>query len=132
MTIRATEDEKLSVSNYLQQQLGYTSKKTVDVKHVEKISAENITGELYEVWNCITNQGKWGVVTPMMNYYTQKDFKSADVVLTFHVGMVNRIMSRDDAPLKPELLDVFTEPWRKWEDAVDTMRTAREAETTKP
>lgn len=28
----------------------------------------------------------------------------------------------------PELRDAFSEPWRKWEDAVETMRVAQEAE----
>jgi hypothetical protein len=128
MTLRATDEEKAEVIGHLEWQLGKTSVKKLVVKHVEKIVAENITGDRYEVWNCITNQGKWWVITPMMNFYTQRDFKSADVVLTFHVGMVGRIMSRDQAPLAPELKDAFSEPWRKWEDAVETMRVAQEAE----
>ncbi|KQV07343.1 hypothetical protein [Leifsonia sp. Root112D2] len=128
MTLRATDEEKAEVTEYLEWQLGKTSVKKLVVRHVEKIVAENITGDRYEVWNCVTNQGKWWVVTPMMNFYTQRDFKSADVVLTFHVGMVGRIMSRDQAPLAPELKDAFSEPWRKWEDAVETMRVAQEAE----
>ena len=128
MTLRASDEEKAEVTEYLEWQLGKTSIKKLVVNHVEKISAENITGDRYEVWNCITNQGKWWVVTPMMNFYTQRDFRSADVVLTFHVGMVGRIMSRDQAPIAPELKDAFSEPWRKWEDAVETMRVAQEAE----
>jgi len=128
MTLRATKEEKAAVAEYLEWQLGETSARKLVVKHVEKIIAENITGDRYEVWNCITNQGSWWVVTPMMNLYTQRDFKSADVVLTFHVGMVGRVMSRDQAPLAPELKDAFSEPWRKWEDAVETMRVAQEAE----
>lgn len=128
MTIRATGEEKVEVAEYLQWQLGKTSTKKLVVKYVEKISAENVAGDRYEVWNCITNQGNWWVVTPMMNFYTQRDFKSADVVLTFHVGMVGRILSRDQAPLAPELKDAFSEPWRKWEDAIETMRVAQEAE----
>jgi hypothetical protein len=128
MTLRATDEEKAEVTEYLEWQLQKTSAKKVVVRHVEKIGAENITGDRYEVWNCITNQGKWWVVTPMMNFYTQRDFKSADVVLTFHVGMVGRIMSQDQPTLAPELQDAFSEPWRKWEDAVETMRVAQEAE----
>lgn len=128
MTLSATKEEKSAVAEYLEWQLGETSARKFVVKHVEKIVAENITGNRYEVWNCITNQGSWWVVTPMMNFYTQRDFKSADVVLTFHVGMVGRLMSRDQAPLAPELKDAFSEPWRKWEDAVETMRVAQEAE----
>jgi hypothetical protein len=128
MSLRATDEEKAEVAEYLEWQLGKTSVKTLVVKHVEKISAENIAGDRYEVWNCVTNQGKWWVVTPLMNFYTQRDFKSADVVLTFHVGMVSRVMSRNEAPITPELQEAFSEPWRKWEDAVETMRVAQEAE----
>jgi hypothetical protein len=128
MTLRATDEERAEVIEYLEWQLGKGSARKVVVRHVEKVTAENITGDRFEVWNCVTNQGKWWVVTPMMNFYTQRDFKSADVVLTFHVGMVGRVMSQDQPPLAPELRDAFSEPWRKWEDAVETMRVAQEAE----
>jgi len=128
MTLRATDEESAEVVEYLEWQLGKGSARKVVVRHVEKITAENITGDRFEVWNCVTNQGKWWVVTPMMNFYTQRDFKSADVVLTFHVGMVGRVMSQDQPPLAPELRDAFSEPWRKWEGAVETMRVAQEAE----
>jgi len=132
MTLRATDEERAEVIEYLEWQLGKGSARKVVVRHVEKITAENITGDRFEVWNCVTNQGKWWVVTPMMNFYTQRDFKSADVVLTFHVGMVGRVMSQDQPPLAPELRDAFSEPWRKWEDAVETMRVAQRLKTFKP
>jgi hypothetical protein len=128
MSLRATDEEKAEVIEYLEWQLGKSSSKQVVVRHVEKVVAENVTGDRYEVWSCVTNQGDWWVVTPMMNFYTQRDFKSADVVLTFHVGMVGRVMSRDETPLAPELKGAFSEPWRKWEDAAETMRAAQEAE----
>jgi len=128
MTLAASDKEKEEVRTYLEVQLGKSSQRKLTVQHVEKIIAENIAGGRYEVWNCVTNQGNWWVLTPLMNFYSQKDFKSADVVLTFHAGMVARILSRDEVPLAPELADAFTEPWRKWEDAVETMKTAREAE----
>ncbi|KQQ26896.1 hypothetical protein [Frondihabitans sp. Leaf304] len=128
MALATSGKEKEEVTEYLEAQLGKSTQRKLSVQHVEKISAENIAGHRYELWNCITNQGNWWVLTPLMNFYSQKDFKSADVVLTFHVGMVARILSRDDVPIAPELADAFTEPWRKWEDAVETLKTAREAE----
>lgn len=128
MTLTTSDKEKEEVTTYLEAQLGKSTQRKLSVQHVEKTSAENVAGDRYEVWNCITNQGRWWVLTPLMNFYSQKDFKSADVVLTFHVGMVARILSRDEVPIAPELADVFTEPWRKWEGAVETLKTAQEAE----
>lgn len=126
--MRATDEEKEGVSSYLEWQLGKTSVRTVTIKHVEKVAAENIAGNYYEVWNCVTSQGKWWVVTPMMNLYTQRDFRSADVVLTFHVGFTARIISRDEVPIISDLVDETQEVWRKWEDAAEQLLHAQEAE----
>jgi hypothetical protein len=133
-TLPATDEEKAEVRSYLEWQLRKTTEdgESVVVRNVEKVSAENATGDRFEIWSCITNQGNWWVVTPMMNFYPQEDFKSADVVLTFHVGMVGRIMSRDEAPLAPELPDIS--PSRGANGKMPSRRCERlkKQRTTKP
>lgn len=116
------------VSSYLRWQLSKSEADAVEVHHVERMNAESVMGTLYEVWDCVTDQGRWWVVRPPMNFYTQEDFKSADVVLTFHIGLTARMMARRTVPLSEEAESMFPDVWRKWADAENTMRDAIEAE----
>jgi len=125
-TSRAGEAE---VTNYLRWQLNRDSATTeVEVQHVERVKTESVMGTLYEVWDCVADGGRWWVVQPPMNLYTQGDFKSADVVLTFHIGLAARLMARRSVPLTDEAESMFPDVWRKWADAENTMRDAIEAE----
>lgn len=117
------------IASYLRWQLNKDDESArVDVQHVESIKTESVMGTLYEVWDCVTSDGRWWVVQPPMNLYTQEDFKSVDVVLTFHIGMTARLMARRSIPLTEEAESMFPDVWRKWADAENTMRDAIEAE----
>jgi hypothetical protein len=67
-------------------------------------------------------------VTNPLNAYSQEDFKSRDVVLTFHVGLALRIATRNEVPITDEAAVLLPGAWRRWEDAVEALPTAREAE----
>lgn len=95
------------VSNYLPWQLSEHGTEDVVVQHVEQVESENVIGTLYEVWDCATSTGRWWVVTPPSNLYTQDDFRSADVVLTFHVWLTARLLSRQETPLAAEGESMF-------------------------
>jgi len=123
---REAHDE---VARYLAWQLNQgADEEGITVQHVEQVKSESVVGTTYEVWDCVTTAGRWWVVTPPSNLYTQDDFKSADVVLTFHVGLTARILSRQEAPLAAEGESMFPDVWRKWADAETKMRDAIEAE----
>jgi hypothetical protein len=38
-------------------------------------------------------------VTCPLNFYSQADFKSRDLVLAFHIGLITRVFSREQVPL---------------------------------
>jgi len=117
------------VADYLRWQLNTAdAADAVEVQHVERLKSENVMGTLYEVWDCVAGDGRWWVVRPPMNFYTQDDFKSADVVLTFHIGLAARLLTRRSVPLTQEAESMFPDVWRKWADAENTMRDAIEAE----
>ena len=122
--MRATQIERDEVTAYFESQSQGES-----VVHLDRLISERVGGNLHEVWDVHTSTGdRWWVVTTPMNLYTQKDFKSAEVVLSFHVGLMARVMARQEVPVAPHSAVLLPESWRRWEHAVDTMMSAAEAE----
>jgi hypothetical protein len=99
------------------------------VVHVDHLISERVGVNLHEVWDVHTSSGgRWWVVTTPTNLYSQEDFKSADVVLSFHVGLIARVMTRQEVPVASHSAALLPESWRRWQHAVDTMLSAAEAE----
>lgn len=65
-----------------------------------------------------------------MNLYDQADFKSRDVVLTFHVGLALRMSYLQDreVPVAPSHADLLPGSWRRWQQAFDAYDSGDEAE----
>lgn len=97
--------------------------------HVERLLTERVGANLYEVWNVISSTGeRWWVLTPPTNLYAQADLGSASVALSFHIGLMARVMNQYEVPVAPRSEAMLPESWRRWEDAVDALHHAREAE----
>jgi hypothetical protein len=45
----------------------------------------------HDIWDVHCTQSRWWVVTNPTNLYSQQDFKSGEVVLTFHIGLALRL-----------------------------------------
>jgi len=60
------------------------------VRHLEKISTENIYGQPMNAWDVRTNKNRWWVITNPINLYLQRLFPSLDYTLSFHVGVTTR------------------------------------------
>jgi hypothetical protein len=58
------------------------------------VKVEYVTGDRYEIWGVVTHKHKWWVITNPTNLYPQQDFPSFDYVLSFHIGLMQRVMSR--------------------------------------
>lgn len=61
------------------------------VKHLEKISSENIFGQPMDAWDVRTNKNRWWVITNPTNLYLQRLFPSLDYTISFRVGVTTRI-----------------------------------------
>jgi hypothetical protein len=61
------------------------------VKHLEKISSENIFGQPMDAWDVRTNKNRWWVITNPTNLYSQRLFPSLDYTISFHVGVTTRM-----------------------------------------
>ncbi len=98
------------------------------VEHAEKINEERVFGVEYAVWDVHTDKGRWWVVDPPTNLYSQKRFKSMDEVLSFHIGLIARVNARQalKAPERPEPRLERTR--RQWEQAAQAQEDADEAE----
>jgi hypothetical protein len=68
------------------------------VKHAERVKVEYVSGDRYEIWAVVTDERRWWVITNLTNLYPQEDFPSSDYVLSFHIGLMQRIMSRPHKP----------------------------------
>ena len=97
------------------------------VKHVEKVKEEVVVGDLYEIWDVVTDKNRWWVVTNPTNLYSQQHFPSLDYTLSFHIGLMMRIRSRPEGARSedPSPLD---EVFRRQEQAKNRFDTAVEAE----
>jgi len=99
------------------------------VKHVEKVASERVMGHDYDVFDVHTNKGRWWVITNPTNLYSHEDHPSLDHALSFHLGLMLRVMERerhDDA--SDEERDRFARTWRRFDSAVYAFNRAQEAE----
>lgn len=97
------------------------------VRHVERVKREIILGEAYDIWDVRTDKDRWWVISNLTNLYSQRDFPSLDYTLSFHVGLMARIRSRQggaDADDPTPFDDVF----RRLDQARARHDSATEAE----
>lgn len=66
------------------------------VQHVERVTVEYVMATPYEVWDVTTDEDRYWVITGMTNLYSQRHFPSMDYTLSFHVGLMMRVRSREE------------------------------------
>lgn len=109
------------IANYI---LGQASDE--DVQNVERIKTEYVLGTPYEMWDVVTDKNRWWVITNPTNLYSQRHFPSLDYTLSFHVGLMMRVMSSSrDADEVAET--PFDEVFRRHQQACDLLERAVEA-----
>ncbi|MCX9190314.1 hypothetical protein C3Y87_02560 [Carbonactinospora thermoautotrophica] len=101
------------------------------VIHLEKVASELVGPVRHDIWDVHCTANRWWVVTNPMSLYSQEDFKSRDVVLTFHVGLALRVsyLQERETPVTPEAADLLPGSWRRWQQAFETYDSGDEAET---
>lgn len=121
--MRASRWEREQVRSYFESQWPDDP-----IVHFEKVASERVASILHDIWDVHCADSRWWAVTNPLNAYSQEDFKSRDVVLTFHVGLALRVASRDDVPIADSAAALLPGVWRRWSQAVEALTTAREAE----
>src|SRR3954469_17525722 len=122
--MESPDHEIAAIERYLESQTGDDFK----IEHVEKLTSEFVFGRQHDVWDAHTNEGRWWVITNPTNLYSQEQIKSMDVALSFHVGLMMRVMANRPARRVGNedewLLDVF----RRLDRASDSLDRAKEVE----
>jgi hypothetical protein len=83
--IRASRREKDAIRAFVDDQAREA------VIHLEAAASELVGSVRHDIWDVHCTQSRWWVVTNPTNLYSQQDFKSGDVVLTFHIGLALRL-----------------------------------------
>lgn len=101
-----------------------------EVVHLEKVASERVFGAKHDVWDVHTDKQRWWVITGPTNLYRQSDFPSLDYVLSLHVGLMARVMSRrqKESPAGGGEHGRLLAAWRRWEQAAEALDTCEEAE----
>lgn len=86
------------------------------VQHVERVKREIVLGEIYDIWDVTTDKGRWWVITNMTNLYSQKYFPSLDYTISFHIGLMARLRSREGR-IDPDDPTPFDEVIRRMDQA---------------
>src|SRR5712691_9451763 len=97
------------------------------VVHLEKVASESVHETVHDVWDVHTDKGRWWVITGPTNLYSQTDFPSMDIVLTFHVGLMTRLSAQHEVPVSDDEGVRFSETLRRWKAAATAFDEADEA-----
>lgn len=121
--MRESEEEREVIRAYFAQEAPDDP-----VVHVEKAAIERVGSVPHDIWDVHTESGRWWAVTNPLNLYSQDDFKSRDVVLTFHVGLALRMASRNEVPIADAAAALLPDAWERWGNAIDALGVARAPE----
>jgi len=97
------------------------------VHNVEKLKQEIVLGDVYEMWDVVTDKDRWWVITNLTNLYSQRYFPSLDYTLSFHIGLMMRLRSRHNGATSEDPTP-FDEVFRRQEQAKIRHDNAIEAE----
>lgn len=126
--VERSEREEADIVSYTEWQLSKGADTPAQVQHLELVKSEHVWGREYKVWDVHTTDGRWWVITNPTNLYSQSEMPSLDYVLSFHVGLMARVASRDSRRADSPNVDRFAAAWRRWEQAADGVDGASEAE----
>ena len=121
--MKTTPSEREAVLSYFKDQMSDDP-----IVHLEKVAVERVGANVHDIWDVHCKNSRWWAVSCPLNYYSQEDFKSRDVVLTFHIGLMARVFTRNQIPIAEDAAALLPKAWRLWEQAVKTMATSRESE----
>ena len=117
--LKASEEEIETIREYFEWQAP-----DLEVTFMQKVYSEAVMNTRHDVWDIHTDKDRWWVITCHTNLYSQQQFPSMDLALTFHLGLILRIprtedQQRDDLRLLP-----FGTVFEKMEAAGDAVTQA--------
>jgi hypothetical protein len=121
----AHEDDEVAIRAHVEEQVGEA------VVHAERAASEMVGPVRHDIWDVHCSGSRWWVVTNPTHAYEQADFKSRDVVLSFHIGLMMRVayLNEQRVPVAPQPASLLPGSWRRWEQAFESYNGGDEAET---
>lgn len=99
-----------------------------EVTHAERLGTHAVMGERYDIWDVHTDKARWWVISPLTNLYSQTDFQSAEMALTYHLGIRQMLMARREPDATTAELARVPISWRRWTQAAQALDEGQEAE----
>jgi hypothetical protein len=122
--MRATKCQTEAIRAYVEDQAHE------EVVHLEKAASELVGPVRHHIWDVHCTDSRWWVITEPTNLYSQEDFKSRDVALTFHIGLALRVsyLRERKVAVNPGPAYLLPGSWRRWEQAFEAYDSGDEAE----
>jgi hypothetical protein len=108
----------------------YMASQRVDetIVHLEKIHVHRVGTTKYAIWNVQTDAERYWVITPPTNFYVQAMFPETDIALSFHIGLMHRVMARGGRLPRASETTRFAVVLRRMDQAIEALEEAEEAE----
>ena len=110
--LKATEEEIEEVREYFEWQAP-----DLEVTFMQKVYSEVVMNVRHDVWDLHTNKDRWWVITGGTNLYSQEQFPSMDLALTFHIGLILRIPRTEEQQADDRRVLPFGPVFKKMEEA---------------
>ncbi len=98
------------------------------ITHLEKVATEHLFDRKVEAWDVHTIGERYWVMSNPTNLYAQNLFPSLDYTLSFHIGLMARLMARRQGADDDDQQDRLAAAWRRWTQAAEALDRADEAE----
>jgi hypothetical protein len=122
-SLKSTDAQALPIREYVESQ-AHGEK----VTFLQLLTTERVYGQDYALWDVRTDANRWWVVTRPTNLYRQDDFPNIDFLLSFHIGLMARVMARSEPAITDEEHQRLAPAWRRLSQAKDAQERANEAE----
>src|SRR5690242_13237204 len=106
--MRSSKHEEQMIVDYIASQVSDEA-----VEFMEKITSERVAGIKHDVWNVHTDKARYWIITNPTNWYSQDQFPHMDIAITFHVGLMMRVMDRSQPAPSPQRARRFANPLRR-------------------
>jgi hypothetical protein len=123
--LNASPMEEREIVEYFEAE---SRKAEAKVQHLELVKTETVWGRTHKVWDVHATDGRWWVITEPTNLYSHSLFPSLDYTLSFHIGLMARVMARQARQANLMNVELFASAWRRWEQAAEAIDLAKEAE----
>lgn len=120
--LKFTEEEKEFVVEYFLSQSD-----NVTVTFVQKVYAESVLGNTHSVWDLHATDGRWWIITEPTNLYSQEQFPSMDLAITFHMGLCLRIPQSHKNDFDISKVTIFSEVLRALSDCEYALSQSHDA-----